>query len=411
MLLYVRSAYKQTVLFSLYTQCNGLESVWVSLTDGNGETFVIASIYRPPSCPTQPFCEELEACTKKALKQSNHLVLTGDFNGKNSLWHENDTTDGVGEKLEHLFSRYQLNQLVNFPTYLHNGHPRSCLDLIATTFPSSSANVTPIAPIGNSDHLCISCTISCSLAPPKHVQSLESECTDQWSWTSYRVQSLKENLSLRLQPFDEKWAATSGVEELWLDWRSAVLDVGKQCCVVASRKSKPGSRRSYKAQPWITDALVCEIKMKHKLHRIYLRNRTLENWQVFTKQRNLVTRLLRDAKSQFILDSESTDGYRTTNLHMLTKCLRKTTSKSIPDLKSGDADFTSPQTKAEVLKYIIIQVMQDIMAQSGSRTQTRFGYDSLGSIMPEYALPSTPSKARSAEDGVRGSAYEGIFEP
>ena len=34
-----------------------------------------------------------------------------------------------------------------------------------------------------------------------------------------------------------------------------------------------------------------------------------------------------------------------------------------------------------------------------------------GSIMPEYALPSTPSKARSAEDGVRGSAYEGIFEP
>ena len=172
------------------------------------------------------------------------------------------------------------------------------------------------------------------------------------------MQSLKENLSLRLQPFDEKWAATSGVEELWQDWRSAVLDVGKQCCVVASRKSKPGSRRSYKAQPWITDTLVCEIKMKHKLHRIYLRNRTLENWQVFTKQRNLVTRLLRDAKSQFILDSESTDGYSLTNLHTLTKCLRKTTSKSIPDLKSGDADFTSPQTKAEVLNEFFISQSQ-----------------------------------------------------
>lgn len=205
---------------------------------------IFSSIYRPPSCSPNPFCQELELSIRKALARSRKLMLLGDFNAKNASWMNTDKTNAAGESIEYLFHRYQLNQLVDFPTHLHQNTPSSCLDLIATTFCRSLTRVTSLAPVGGSDHFSLHCEVS-SQSPCADVSPTKQANQPQWSWTSDRVRSFKDTLVNNLGPFNEQWASSHSVDDLWQEWRCALLTTARQCCLSKPLSSKARKRRAF----------------------------------------------------------------------------------------------------------------------------------------------------------------------
>ena len=57
--------------------------------------------------------------------------------------------------------RYHLAQCVDFPTHIRNdGSFGATLDLLLTNYPEAMSEPTSLPPLGHSDHVTISCTIS-----------------------------------------------------------------------------------------------------------------------------------------------------------------------------------------------------------------------------------------------------------
>ena len=115
---------------------------------------IVASIYRPPNNPIDPFLSSLDRCLRRTNRLHEHYtLLAGDFNARNSCWYGGDTTDDAGENLHQLFSLFSLEQLNHFPTNLYADQLKSCLDLVSTNIPLT--HTRSLQPLGNSDHLSI----------------------------------------------------------------------------------------------------------------------------------------------------------------------------------------------------------------------------------------------------------------
>ena len=80
-------------------------------------------------------------------------------------------------------------------------------------------------------------------------------------------------------------------------------------------------------RPWMTKDLRSQIKTKHKQLRTYKATQLHSDWKLYTAQRNRVTALLRQAKSDFV--QQTSTG---TNLHHLVKHLKKPPKQTIPTL-------------------------------------------------------------------------------
>ena len=128
------------------------ESVWLTakLSTCN---LAIGGIYRAPRTEEREFCRHLEMNIRESLATSDHVLLLGDFNAKHSQWHSDDETDTLGERLHCLFAAYNLHQATDFPTYLHQGHLKSCLDLVVSSLEPCEVTVQSSAPLGNADHV------------------------------------------------------------------------------------------------------------------------------------------------------------------------------------------------------------------------------------------------------------------
>ena len=94
-----------------------LEAVCVQLhLPRHGKLFVVA-VYRPPDANAINFVTALEAaldglpCANKAT-----VCLVGDFNAKNALWWDGQTSNSAGERLADMANSLGLVQLVSGPT-------------------------------------------------------------------------------------------------------------------------------------------------------------------------------------------------------------------------------------------------------------------------------------------------------
>ena len=131
---------------------NDIKAIWLKITAENiPKPIIIASIYRPPTNPIDPFLSSLDRCLRRTNQLHDHYtLLAGDFNARNSCWYVEDTTDDVGDSLHQLFSLFGLQQLNHFPTNIYADQLKSCLDLISTDIPSVRSRSTE--PLGKSDH-------------------------------------------------------------------------------------------------------------------------------------------------------------------------------------------------------------------------------------------------------------------
>ena len=257
--------------------------------------------------------------------------------------------------------------MVDTPTHLYKDTPHSCLDLIASSFDQTATTFSTMAPIGNSDHLCIHCTIPFNATCT--IQDTSTSRTAQevrWSWTATRVAALQNDLVRKLETFDESWASAKSVDDLWQQWQSTLLASAQHNCALPSTSTprKGNNNSPYPSRPWISPELVSQIRLKHKLHRQYLQDRTSARWQTFTTQRNLVTRLLREAKSKFIMSTEQ--ELSLPRLHTLTCCLRKQKARAIPDIQTEHGPQSTSSDKASAFNTFFISQSKKSIENSTS---------------------------------------------
>ena len=104
---------------------------------GNKKGFVL-SLYRSPSQSQEEFYDFLFSPDQLPSNMISHnpvfLLVTGDFNARNSPWWKNDCVTREGNEIESLTCSYGLSQLFSDPTHILQ-NSSSCIDLIFTNQP------------------------------------------------------------------------------------------------------------------------------------------------------------------------------------------------------------------------------------------------------------------------------------
>ena len=327
------------------------ESVWIAADSSRGK-IAVASIYRPPRADVHEFSEELEICIKAVRKNYDNILLLGDFNTTHSSWLPTDKTDSMGESLHCLLSILNLQQHTNFSTHIHRQLPSACLDLVISNISSEDLSVASLPPLGASDHIVISGDIKYKT---KQLNYVSKPNRTSWKWSQDAVGRLRQALlTTNLVP---EVPHNRSVNAFWSHWKHKVISLAEQHCKTPPRLPNTEQRQS-PSRPWITKDLLTGIKLKHKLYRTYLHDRSAHNWESFTSQRNKVTTMLRRAKSTFALSQSHPDNFSHSNLHKVVKCLKTKTCTPIPDLINQSQNAKTPLSKATMLNNFFIQQSQ-----------------------------------------------------
>ena len=130
------------------------ECIWIRITTGQA-SLVVGTIYCPQRSDPAEFVMQLERAIKLVERPQDEILLRGDFNAKNCLWHSSDTTDALGEDLHWLCETHGLTQHVSFATHLRQHTPTSCLVLAISIFSRSNITITSLPPMSASDHIII----------------------------------------------------------------------------------------------------------------------------------------------------------------------------------------------------------------------------------------------------------------
>lgn len=369
-LLYVHESIKFNLLQS--TNTNHIEAIWITASL-HSQTVAIAAVYRPPRGEIQEFCHSLDASLHLARQKSDNTLILGDFNAKNSLWLHSDSTDRYGEGMQYFIAMNNLTQLVDFPTHLVGNQLSSCLDLVITSFDPNDTSVTTLPPLGQADHLIISgqvLSLVTTADKAAKCSSFSSYPSPRWSWNEGNIAALKSSLARKLQPYTEEYVISRNMNDLWQEWRTTVLNEATHfCCKPPCSQPK---RPTWPARPWMTSQLTNEINKKHKLYRVYLKTRTPENWCTYTMQRNRVTALLREAKSAFVSNFQSTSNSSSSQpislpkLHTLMRCFNKQRRRDMPDLQQEQVVLSSPQAKATALNSFFVSQSQKSVEEADS---------------------------------------------
>ena len=385
---------------------SNFESLWLEL-DLPNVSLTVGCSYRPPNTDPYTFCQQLEPCLG-LCNMNSPFLLVGDMNAKHTSWLPTDITDRAGDLLSYLLDTAGLNQHVSFPTCISRGNLKSCLDVVISNVPEEDLSVTSYPPVGASDHVLVGGHVSLACPPqaPTPQQNVEAW---RWNWDPDRVVALKEALSsMQLLPPAEEIPQLS-MTDLWSHWHDSLINTAHLYCTnFAPRRTHqtcPGRR------PWMTQQLLCSIKLKHQLYRQYLRNRSAENWLTFVTQRNRTTTLLREAKSAFVSTTTQGDvtGVPQRNLYKLMKSLRSSPKKELPPISANEAVARSDGEKAEAFNNFFISESQKSVSGPTEAVPEIGVSRIIGSELKEIITTQEEvRKLLSALDFRKSAGYDGI---
>ena len=280
---------------SIHTDSKSSQKQHPQPSDAHTDHHQQTTINRPPSTDPRTFCHQLEYCLRPLTARSQPLLILGDFNAKHTSWLQSDYTDTAGDCAYYLLQTYNLHQIVQQPTHIHQNILKSCLDIAITNLPTEEALVlTGPPPLGKSDHLSIHGTIT-THTTAKAMPTCQPPCWKR-SWDNNRVQNLKEHLSRTQLLPDNPDIHTCG--ELWQHWRTKVRHSAHLLCtsVIPPQQTTPNTGPDFN-RPWMTKDVLAQIKHKHCLFRQYTKTKSQADWKAFTTQRDRTCTIIRNEKN------------------------------------------------------------------------------------------------------------------
>ena len=246
------------------------EAFFVEINLHNGKKWLISCSYNPKRASFVNHLSALSKCTDIYSSKYDNLIFLGDFNA------EVEDTD-----IKNFCSSYNLASKVNMATCYENLDKPTFIDLILTNSPGSFQN-SCVVETGLSDFYKMVVTVmktSYRKSQPKIIHYR--------SYKNFSNDILRDSLQ-KIFPPDLGNNCDQDVDFL-LSWNK-ILDQ------YAPRKKKY-VRGNH--SPFMNKNLSKAIMLRTKLRNIFLKNRTEENKNRYTKQRNLCVTLLRKSKRIF----------------------------------------------------------------------------------------------------------------
>ena len=237
----------------------------------NEKKCTVYLVYRPPSSSA----ENGDWLAEMVRSSPANTLMIGDFNLPGINWEELTANSGKGAQFLDACMERGLEQLISFPT--HN--KGNILDLVLTDNHGNVHSVAPHGRLGRSDHDMIVIRIDVG---KKHKK--QPERTKNWRQADW------EKMKMEMGQLD--WLVEMealGTEEAWRLFKTTVQDLVDKH--VPTRIIRTNGR-----PPWLTTALLQDIRQKRRLWAKCRKSPTQENKNQYSKAEKDVQKKIRKAK-------------------------------------------------------------------------------------------------------------------
>ena len=256
---------------------NYLEIQWIEIENKHCRNFIIANVYRPPDGNVKEFIDHLEASLNLLDLTKNDIFIMGDFH----LDYFDNKIHGVKE-LKITLQQFGFAQHIKDPTrYCVNKN--SCLDLICSN--SDNVSNAKVCNVNISDHELVIIT-------RKHVKIKDKRTS--FIGRSYKNYD-KDWFTNQLQNID--WNQYDNVNDPTLLWENLLNQVKT---IIDQRCPLKRFRIRVTNEPWITNAIIEQIKDKDRALRRAKRTDDPDDWTRARRLRNDCLQKVRNSKSAFI---------------------------------------------------------------------------------------------------------------
>ena len=260
------------------------EHIWIKIRINSYKDLLVGCIYRSPNSEASNNMELLGLLEEVSCLGAKYLVVVGDFNYKEVDWINNyvharadHPATLIFEKINDLF----LDQLVTEPTRFREGETANVLDWLIVNCSDLVNGFSLESPLGEKgDHCVMYFNLEIAHSFPLMI--------DKFNFYKGDYESMNKKLT------EIDWDLIfegNNCEKCWSLFHS-ILDK-------LIHKYVPKKKPHNYGCPWITKDLSKILRNKNRSWRLYFKNKTRENWNLFKIQRNLSNRAVRKAKSDF----------------------------------------------------------------------------------------------------------------
>ena len=303
-----------------------LESVSIELKINYSKPFIVTTIYKPES--KDEIYEKIESLICKIDTEDRECILTGDMDCNMLNPQDNNT-----RHIKRIYNTYEFKQIIKEATRT-TSDTKSLIDHIATNRPERIAS-SEVVPCGISDHDVVYAVRTMRIPRVRGI----SKMVTVRKFKNFDLPAFRSELS-KLN-FDRIEIITSNPNEMWLLWRTFVLDVLNKHAPIGNIKIKDNNL------PYIA----AEVRQLAR-QRDFLRkkaNKTGSKYlkQAFQQMKNRVTYKLRSLKFEYYSKKISENqGDMKSTWKILRKAMNKEAKQS--DIETIFVDNEEINDKQEI---------------------------------------------------------------
>ena len=277
--IYLPTRFEYLLLNDLTKISNALESIFIEIISHTGINKIIGVIYRPPQSSKDDFLNELQNILQNEKIQNKTSFIMGDFNF--NLLNQNS------HEFMELFLSFSFLPLVTKPTRVFQTSA-TLIDNIFTNLQSpilsSSIVVSDI-----SDHYPIFCETSLTnISSHKTSPKIKSR-----KITSRNLELLNDSLS------NIDWQQIYGIDEVDEAYDKFINILTNEFDTHIPLRDISRNYKKQPRSPWINKTILRSINRKNNLYYRYKACQTDLNRTKYTRYKNILTNVLRQAKKQY----------------------------------------------------------------------------------------------------------------
>ena len=259
-------------------ESSNIESIWLEIKIINSKSFLLCSVYRPPTSKSEWY-DSFSTQIEKSLEVSDEIYIMGDLNV--NVNRQNATLNCT--KWKHITELHDLHQLIHEPTRV-TARSSTLIDHLYVSHPDKVTECfVPKTAIRDHYPICFTrCTAKRQLKRHEH-RSMDYRC-----FKSFNDDDFCNELAIAINTIQTSDTDCNHNFNKWCSMFSDILDK------LAPVKSK---RIKHETQPeWIKD----DIKSAARQRDIYHKQ---NNWHQYKIWRNKTNTLIRKAKSNLFSKS------------------------------------------------------------------------------------------------------------
>ena len=260
------------------------DGICASISLKDNKNLVLSTLYRSPSNNQEQNIALINALHKISSFKHNYLSICGDFNLKEISWAENAVQGGEGSIAKKMFDTVNdlfLMEMCKQPTRFRVNITPSCLDWVLTSDEEIIDNLRIESPFGRSDHATIHFDIVC----PIQVNTQEAK----YNYYKGNYDEFRKDLQdLELVDKLESLSTQQGWDLVQHKMEGLI-----------ERHIPKKKYLNKKSVPWFNRDVRLAVMEKRKAWGKYRRNKSLDNWENFTRKRKVVSNVVDGSKNQY----------------------------------------------------------------------------------------------------------------